>query len=39
MAVAKVSKDALIEGLSSVLALIAAPLLLVSHCRRVKYIW
>jgi hypothetical protein len=39
MAVAKVSTDALIEGLSSALALIAAPLLLVSHCRRVKYIW
>lgn len=39
MAVAKVSTDALLEGLSSALALIAAPLLLVSHCRRVKYIW
>jgi len=34
-----VSTDALIEGLSSALALIAAPLLLASHCRRVKYIW
>ena len=39
MAVVKVSTDALIEGLSSTLALIAAPLLLASHCRRVKYIW
>jgi hypothetical protein len=38
-AAAKVSTDAFIEGLSSALALIAAPLLLMSHCRRVKYIW
>ena len=39
VAVAKVPTAAWIEGLSSVLALIAAPLLLASHCRRVKYIW
>lgn len=39
VAVAKVPTAAWIEGLSSALALIAAPLLLASHCRRVKYIW
>jgi hypothetical protein len=36
---AKVSKRALMVGLSAALALLAVPVFLVSHYKRVKYVW